>query len=53
MLVEKSPFRRLLLYTRPSLGEKDIPHRTKMREEILKRKDVVEERLREKLKVRI
>jgi hypothetical protein len=51
MLVDKGPFRRLLRYCRPSLKESDIPHRTKMREEILQRIEVAEERLRSKLKV--
>lgn len=46
MLVDKGPFRRLLQYLHPSLGAKDIPHRTKMRKEILKRTAEVEERLR-------
>ncbi|KAF7364524.1 HAT family dimerization domain-containing protein [Mycena venus] len=49
MLVDKGPFRRLLQYFCPSLKESDIPHRTKMREEILKRTEDAEERLRSKL----
>ncbi|KAF7366232.1 HAT family dimerization domain-containing protein [Mycena venus] len=49
MLVDKGPFRRLLQYCRPSLKESDIPHHTKMREEILKQTEDAEERLRSKL----
>ncbi|KAJ7448580.1 hypothetical protein FB451DRAFT_1103063, partial [Mycena latifolia] len=33
-LVDKGPFRRLLQYCRPSLSDKDIPHRTFVRDEI-------------------
>lgn len=36
-LVDKGAFRRLLMYTRPSLSERDIPHRTKVQQEILLR----------------
>lgn len=36
-LVDKGAFRRLLIYTRPSLSERDIPHRTKVQQEILLR----------------
>ncbi|KAJ6522148.1 hypothetical protein B0H19DRAFT_1277472 [Mycena capillaripes] len=49
MLVDKGPFRRLLQYCRPNLKESDIAHRTKMREEILKRTEEAEERLQSKL----
>ncbi|KAK7025717.1 HAT family dimerization domain-containing protein [Favolaschia claudopus] len=48
-LVDKAPFRRVLHYCRPSLKESDIPHRTKMRGEILTRASEAEDRLREKL----
>jgi hypothetical protein len=34
-LVDKQPFCRLLQYLRPSLSERDIPHRTKIHDEIL------------------
>ncbi|KAK6988281.1 hypothetical protein R3P38DRAFT_2573478, partial [Favolaschia claudopus] len=33
----------------PSLKESDVPHRTKMREEIMNRASEAEDRLREKL----
>ena len=33
-LVDRSPFCHLLMYLRPSLSEKDIPHHTKLRKEI-------------------
>jgi hypothetical protein len=50
-LVDKASFRRLLTYCRPSLNEKDIPHRTKVRKEILDRAKMVEARVKDKLKV--
>ena len=34
-LVDKGTFRQLLMFTRPSLSEKDIPHQTKVHQEIL------------------
>ncbi|KAJ7790417.1 hypothetical protein B0H14DRAFT_2626013 [Mycena olivaceomarginata] len=49
MLVDKGPFRRLLRYCRPSLKESDIPHRTKMPEEILQRAKDAEDQLRSEL----
>jgi len=36
-LVDKGLFRHLLQYLRPSLSDKDIPHHTKTRDEILER----------------
>jgi hypothetical protein len=45
-LVDKGAFRRLLIFNRPSLLESDIPHRTKIHDEILVRADAVEERVR-------
>jgi hypothetical protein len=50
-LIDKVPFRRLLAYLRPSLLDKDIPHRTKLRKEILDRAKVVAERVRIKVQV--
>ena len=44
-LVDKGAFRRLLMFTRPSLLEKDIPHRTKIHEEILLRARCAEVRV--------
>jgi hypothetical protein len=36
-LLDKPVFRQLIHYLRPTLALKDIPHRTKIREEILAR----------------
>ncbi|KAK7034322.1 HAT family dimerization domain-containing protein [Favolaschia claudopus] len=49
LLVDKAPFRRVLQYSRPSLKESDIPHRTKMRAEVLERASEAEDRLRARL----
>lgn len=48
-LVDNGAFRRLLMYTRPSLSEKDIPHRTKVHKEILLRARAAEVKVREAL----
>lgn len=48
-LVDKGAFRRLLMFTRPSLSEKDIPHRSKIQKEILRRAEVAEGKVREAL----
>lgn len=50
-LVDKGPFRRLLTYIRPSLADKDIPHRTKLQKVIIERAKAVEERVKAKLQV--
>lgn len=50
-LVDKGTFRRLLTYLRPSLMDKDIPHRTKIRTEIIECAKAVEERVKAKLQV--
>jgi hypothetical protein len=50
-LVDKGSFRRLLSYLRPSLLDKEIPHRTKLRTEVLERASAVEGRVKEKLQV--
>ena len=52
-LVDKESFHRLLIYLRPSLADKDIPHRTKLRKEISDRAEAVEKRIRDKLQVRV
>ena len=49
-LVDKDSFRRLLQYLRPSLSDKDIPHHTKTRDEILARARLAVDRVKEKLK---
>jgi hypothetical protein len=46
-LVDKGPFRRLLTYLRPTLSDKDIPHRKVVRSEILKKVQSTEARLKE------
>jgi hypothetical protein len=48
-LVDKGSFRRLLMYSRPSLSEKDIPHRTKIQQEIILRAHEVEIKVQEVL----
>ncbi|KAG2753243.1 hypothetical protein P692DRAFT_20673071, partial [Suillus brevipes Sb2] len=40
----------LLTYARPGLSDKDIPHRDKVQEEILRRAKMVESRIHEHLK---
>ena len=49
--IDKDVFRRLVFYIRPSLQEGDIPHRTKLRKEILDRAKIVQERIHVKLQV--
>jgi hypothetical protein len=51
-LVDRVAFRRLLVYLRPSLTDKDIPHRTRLRTEIVNRAKAAQESVKEKLKVR-
>ena len=51
-LVDKGPFRRLLTYVRPSLSDKDIPHRQTLRNEIISKANLSEAHLNELLKVR-
>ena len=51
-LVDKGPFCRLLTYVRPSLSDKDIPHRQTLRNEIISKANLSEARLKELLKVR-
>ena len=51
-LIDKSSFHCLLTYLRPSLEEKDIPHRTKLQAETLSRTKAVEKQIAEVLKVR-
>ena len=49
-LVDHDSFRLLLRFCRPSLSERDIPHRQTLRAEILRRAGIVEGRVRETLK---
>jgi hypothetical protein len=48
--VDRGSFRRLLKFCRPSLSERDIPHRQKLRAEIVRRAAIVEGSVRENLK---
>jgi len=45
-LVDKGPFRRVLTYLRPSLSDKDIPHRQTLRNEIINKANLSEARLK-------
>ena len=45
-LIERGGFRCLLKFCRPSLSERDIPHRHTLRAEILRRAHIAEERVR-------
>ena len=47
LVLEKPSFRNLLRYLRPNMKDSDIPHRTKLREEIMGKVDDVIERMRE------
>ncbi|PPQ85072.1 hypothetical protein CVT26_005196 [Gymnopilus dilepis] len=49
-IVEKSSFRALLTYQRPAMNDSDIPHRTKLREEIVYKAEVAIDRLKEHFK---
>ena len=49
-LVDSGSFRQLLKFCRPSLSERDIPHRHALRTEILRRAEIAERRVRENLK---
>jgi hypothetical protein len=49
-LIERGAFRRLLMFCRPSLLEKDIPHRHTLRAEILRRVHIAEGSVRENMK---
>lgn len=52
-LVDKGPFRRLLMYLRPSLSDRDIPHRQTLRNIIINKANLSKARLKEVLKVRL
>lgn len=49
LLVESDSFRRLLKFCRPSLSDKDIPHRHTIRAEVLRRAHVAEGQVRENM----
>lgn len=50
-MIDKPAFRRLLQYTRSSLSEKDIPHRTKLTDTIKSRAKAVVETIKGRLTV--
>jgi len=50
-LLEKPVFRQLLQYLRPTLPSKDIPHRTKIRGEVVTRAVQAEHNVKEALQV--
>ena len=49
-MIERGSFRRLLMFCRPSLSDKDIPHRHSLRAEILQRAEIAEWKVRENMK---
>ena len=51
MVVDKGPFCQLLQYQRPSTKDNNIPHRTKLREEVVEKAKVAIQRLTEHLAV--
>ena len=51
-LIDKGPLRRLLTYLRPSLSDKDIPHRQTLRSAIINKAKLNEVRVKELLKVK-
>jgi len=51
-LLDKPAFHQLIHYLRPSLTIKDIPHRTKIREEVLARAVLAKMKPKETLQVR-
>ena len=50
-VVDHGPFRKLLKYQRPATQESDIPHGTKLREEIIEKANIIIQRLKEEFKV--
>lgn len=51
MLVEKGAFRRLILYLGKNLKDEDIPHRTAVRTEILRKAEEVVEVIKRSMEV--
>jgi hypothetical protein len=49
-IVDKEKFRVLLKYQRPATKESDIPHRTKLRDEVILKANEAIERLKEHFK---
>ncbi|RDB19238.1 hypothetical protein Hypma_013493 [Hypsizygus marmoreus] len=49
-LVDKKSFRGILKYQRPATKESDIPHHTKLQEEVIYKAQVIEKRLRDHFK---
>lgn len=52
-MVDKSSFRALLKFQHPEIKDSDIPHRAKLREEILVQAGDIEERLKDHFKVNL
>jgi hypothetical protein len=52
-LIDKGPFRRMLIYMRPSLSDKDIPHRQTLRNRIIDKANLSEVRVKKVLEVRL
>ena len=50
-VVDEKPFRALLKYQRPSMQDSDIPHRTKLTEEIVEKANDAIRRIKEDFKV--
>jgi hypothetical protein len=50
-IVDKEPFRRLLKYLCPNTPDKDIPHRTKIKESIMEQANTVVDIIKERLAV--
>ena len=50
-LVDRGSFCHLLMYSRPSLSEANVPHRTAICKEILNRAKAVEDQVKEELEV--
>jgi hypothetical protein len=51
-LIDRGSFHRLICYCRPGLAERDIPKRQTLRAEVLRRAQVAEGKVHEKLSVR-
>ena len=52
-IIDQPAFRNLIYFCRPTLTEKDIPHRTKLRKEIIEQAKVVENQVKKNLQVSV
>ncbi|KAF8887636.1 hypothetical protein CPB84DRAFT_1849810 [Gymnopilus junonius] len=50
-VVEEKPFRKLLKYQHPATQESDIPHHTKIQEEVIEKANLAIQRLKEEFKI--